>query len=100
MQIQQNKRRVYKTYFTSLGQLSVLKCGIKGLAFRHIYELFAMAIIKQRTMESAALQVQWTLGKPPKDDNSIISNQAASVTESTKAQQKADAEGLGNLLKL
>lgn len=59
---------MYKSFFTSLGQLSVLKCAIKSLNFRHIFEYFALAIIKQRTIESVALQVQWIQVKPPKDD--------------------------------
>jgi len=46
------KQQVHKKFFSSLGQLSVIKCGIKGLDFAHIFDYLALALIKIRTQES------------------------------------------------
>ena len=39
-------------YGFAAGQLAVIRCGIKGLDFVHIFDYFSLEIIKQRTSEA------------------------------------------------
>ena len=57
IQNQQIKQNIYSSFFSSVGSISVIKCGIKGLEFSHIFDYFAMAIIKQRTYEAIWVQI-------------------------------------------
>jgi hypothetical protein len=36
----------------------VIKCGIKGLSFNHIFDYYALAAIKQRSCESIWLMIE------------------------------------------
>lgn len=54
VQAHQSKQAIYESYFSSLGELSVIKCGVKGLDFRHIFDYLALVLIKLRTYESVA----------------------------------------------
>ena len=49
LQQHQNTQQIYQQFYCSLGELSVIKCGIKGLDFRHIFDYLALVLIKQRT---------------------------------------------------
>ena len=55
---QQNKKTTQHVFYQSLGQIAVLKCGVKNLDFQHIYDYFVMELIKQRTNEALWLQMQ------------------------------------------
>ena len=46
MTAKQEKRKVFRNFYRSLGAQAVCKCGIKSLDFRHIFEYFALETIK------------------------------------------------------
>jgi hypothetical protein len=56
-----SKQKTYKHYYYSLGRLSAIKCGIKGFDFKHLFDYFALVILKNRSHESIALNINWVL---------------------------------------
>jgi hypothetical protein len=42
----QDKTAVHQSYFNSLGQMSVIKCGTKNISMSHIFDYFALGLIK------------------------------------------------------
>ena len=69
LQSHQAKQQVFQQFYQSLGEISVIKCGIKGLDFRHIFDYFALALIRQRTHEAITLHLRNIQAKESKDDD-------------------------------
>ena len=49
------KRGLTQQYYRDLGRMAVIKCGIKGLDFSHIFDYLALEMLKQRTSEASLL---------------------------------------------
>lgn len=49
------KRGLNQQYYTALGKMAVIKCGVKGLDFNHIFDYLALEMLKQRTSEASLL---------------------------------------------
>lgn len=78
-----------RNFYRSLGALAVCKCGIKALDFRHIFEYFALETIRQRTLESVSLMIQWAPGVAKE-------RAASSLTPRSRGSKASSAEMLGD----
>ena len=93
LQNQQIKQKILKQYFSSMGQLAIIKCGRKGLDFNRIFDYYSLAVIKQRTYETLWLLIDIKNTQQKVKDES-------SPTEKGTSIPKITGEMLGTLIKL
>ena len=98
VQKHQLRKIVKQDYFRYLGQMSVVKCSIKGIEFTHIYDYMALNIIKMRTYESIWINDQMVEEREIR--NLINKDQDGKTVEQVTTSKKTSSSKAGSSKRL